>query len=155
MPLLIKAEISKLSTDVLTELLKNLINEGIINPKNITIRTDFHCTLLYTEKTCYIPKIINNYVSIHDEHMNKIYDIDIFDENAIVLLLDSRFLMDRNKEILLESKATPQHKIFIPHITIGYLNKGFFLRNDVQNEIKTRLKNYTIDFIGEKGKFIA
>lgn len=156
MPLLIKAELSQFSTKIISGLINLLIENGNINTENIDVRGDFHCTLLYTEKTCYLPKLIENYSCEHKDELNIIKDIALFGKGSIlVLLLESSFLTKRNQEILTESKAIPQYEKFVPHITIGYLKNDTLIRASDIDKIKNKFQNIVVEFSGEKGKFIA
>lgn len=114
-------------------------------------KSDIHITLLYSRK--YLP----NYEPAGeiDEwcYPSKFHVFDTFDKKrALVLMLDSDFMIKRHNQLMKEHEATYDYPEYLPHLTLSYdigdmevpewknIPKEFHINEEYVEELKLEWK---------------
>ena len=122
------ARFSDKSCDILLDIMKQL---GLENP---TEREDLHTTVMYTLKS--IPDFAEDNPEPVTFDPPKSATIDRFQvfpsqdgDNALVLVLKSKYLSDRHNEIIDTYGAEYTHDEYHPHVTLAYSPDEFDVDN--------------------------
>ena len=134
--------------DVIVNLCKEL---KLPNP---TPRKDIHITLLYSRK--HVPDLKLDDIIDEWAYPDKFHVFPTFDDKrALVLKLQSKYCINRHKQLMSDYDATYDYPEYIPHVTLSYdigdmkmptfkdveeMPKEFHLDKEYQEDLKLEWK---------------
>lgn len=131
---------------------KNVVNFIAANAdalKNITPRSDFHCTLIFAETWTNNPSVFSSQSPAEGSYY--IDGVEKFGRAVVFTLKDnsSRALQSRHDALKSEMKATTAHATYRPHWTIGFKDGSL---DENEKKALGYLVGKPIGFDVEKGK---
>jgi 2'-5' RNA ligase len=107
----------ELSEKSLNDIMAFIDKEKIPNP--IT-KDEIHITLIYSKKEFSIDEWKNSGITIKEIAKPLKFDYFGDNNNCLVMLLESQYLLDRNNEITKTYGAISDYSKYTPHITLSY-----------------------------------